>query len=149
MTMRLSSPSCLRNAVRDDVLQRLQAFAAAADENAAVLALEIDARAFRRLLDVAVSVTPMAFDDVSTNSSICAFSRVSRHDATLSRAPLGASGPAFFSRRSAGGRTVLHNRRADQPVVKYCCPMPRDYSRTSRSPARRRQRNMNSEHRSA
>ena len=36
---------------RHEVLQRLQAFAAAPDEHAAVLALEVDARALRRLLD--------------------------------------------------------------------------------------------------
>ena len=35
----------------DDVLQRLQAFAAAADQHAAVLAFEIDARRLRRLFD--------------------------------------------------------------------------------------------------
>ena len=37
---------------RNHVLQRLQPFTAATDEHAAVLALEIDPRAFSRLLDV-------------------------------------------------------------------------------------------------
>ena len=35
----------------DQVLQRLQAFAAAPDQHAAVLALEVDPRALRRLFD--------------------------------------------------------------------------------------------------
>ena len=42
---------------RDQVLQRLQAFAAAPDQHAAVLALEIDARALGCLLDRASSAT--------------------------------------------------------------------------------------------
>src|SRR5207253_1986446 len=49
---------------RDDVLQRLQAFAAAAHEHTAVLAIEVDARPFGSLLDVHRHRHPHRVDDV-------------------------------------------------------------------------------------
>src|SRR3954463_9999314 len=110
------------------MLQCLQSFAAAADQDSAVLAVEIDTRRLRSVLDGCRQLRAHSSDDVLHEfRDVCCQSVV--HDdlraAALYFSPSAAAvrpEPAFLMRRSAAGRTGCSVGGPISQFVKYCCP---------------------------
>src|SRR4029079_3244625 len=103
----------------DDVLQRLQSFTATPHENSAVLSFEVDVRAFCRLLDIDGQRHPHCGDDVLDELRDL-WGQCSHRQECFS-APAVRPLPAFFTRRSAAGRTVGTAGGPISQFVKYCC----------------------------
>ena len=109
------------------VLQRLESFAAAPDEHAAILAFEVDARAFRRFFDRRRQRHAHRVDDVLDESGdLACVSDIGCVDAPTGVLP-SASGvrpaPTFLSSRSAGGRPSEPPAGPIHQLVKYCWPI--------------------------
>ena len=103
----------------DDVLERVEGFGSAAEQHFALVAGEIDAHAVGRIADRHVHRQPHRFerplDEVL--HSIMQFHHLRSFAASL------LPPPAFFTRRSAGGRTTRWGAGPIMRLVMTCWPI--------------------------